>query len=235
MDEFYSGYNYTTSCDGTVISAADNILDVNTDDVLILDGLTKRFRLPGWRIAWVRPPSPPRHPPNHLTTPQILGPKPFISALSSSGSYLDGGAAVPFQQAAIPLLSPPARVRTEMAALQTHFLAKRTHVLARLRAMGFPLASADAPPATFYLWLDLAGLPPPIADGLGFLDACLREKVVVVPGIFFDLNPCRRREVGDASPCHRFVRLSYGPCWAVLDRGLDGIERVLRRHGVFGT
>ncbi len=29
MDEFYCGYNYTTDCDGTVISAADNIDDVD--------------------------------------------------------------------------------------------------------------------------------------------------------------------------------------------------------------
>lgn len=61
-DEFYSGYNYTSDCDGTTISAAENILDVDQDDVLIIDGLTKRFRLPGWRIAW------------------IIGPKDFIKA-----------------------------------------------------------------------------------------------------------------------------------------------------------
>ena len=48
MDEFYGGYNYTSNCDGRVVSAADNIIDVNSDDVLIIDGLTKRFRLPGW-------------------------------------------------------------------------------------------------------------------------------------------------------------------------------------------
>lgn len=53
MDEFYGGYNYTSNCDGTTISAADNIEDVDEDDVLIIDGLTKRFRLPGWRIAWI--------------------------------------------------------------------------------------------------------------------------------------------------------------------------------------
>ncbi|KAG8405207.1 hypothetical protein J3459_011356 [Metarhizium acridum] len=61
-DEFYSGYNYTSNCDGTTISAAENVEDVDEDDVLIIDGLTKRFRLPGWRIAW------------------ILGPKEYISA-----------------------------------------------------------------------------------------------------------------------------------------------------------
>lgn len=31
MDEFYGGYNYTTGCDGKVISAADNIVDVEED------------------------------------------------------------------------------------------------------------------------------------------------------------------------------------------------------------
>jgi len=53
MDEFYGGYNYTSNCDGTAISSAENIDDVDEDDVLIIDGLTKRFRLPGWRIAWI--------------------------------------------------------------------------------------------------------------------------------------------------------------------------------------
>lgn len=81
MDEFYCGYNYTTDCDGTVISAADNIEDVDEDDVLIIDGLTKRFRLPGWRVAW------------------IVGPKEFIKALGSCGSYLDGGTNVAMQEA----------------------------------------------------------------------------------------------------------------------------------------
>lgn len=31
MDEFYSGYNYSTGCDGTTISAAENVVDVNKD------------------------------------------------------------------------------------------------------------------------------------------------------------------------------------------------------------
>ena len=47
MDEFYGGYNYTSNCDGTTVSAAENVEDVDQDDVLLIDGLTKRFRLPG--------------------------------------------------------------------------------------------------------------------------------------------------------------------------------------------
>ena len=181
-------------------------------DVLLIDGLTKRFRLPGWRIAW------------------IVGPKDFVNALGSAGSYLDGGANVPFQEAAIPMLDP-SLVREEMKALQHHFKEKRDYVLKRLGEIGF---KQDVPQATFYIWLDLTSLDPPlpkeanISDGLNFFNALLKEKVIVVPGIFFDLNPAKRRDLFD-SPCHHFVRLSYGPKMDVLKQGLDGIERVVRR------
>ncbi|KAL3960185.1 hypothetical protein ACCO45_005302 [Purpureocillium lilacinum] len=207
-DEFYSGYNYTSNCDGTTISAAENVEDVDEDDVLIIDGLTKRFRLPGWRIAW------------------ILGPKEYISAIGSCGSYLDGGACHAFQEAAIPMLDPTL-VQNEMVHLQRHFRDKRDFVVRRLREMGFVIKYV--PDSTFYLWLNLEGLPETIADGLNFFQACLEEKVIVVPGIFFDLNPSRRRDLFD-SPCHHFVRFSYGPRMDVLRMGLDGIERVVNKH-----
>jgi len=48
MDEFYSGYRYDDNCSGSTLSAASNVVDVDDDDVLLIDGLTKRFRLPGW-------------------------------------------------------------------------------------------------------------------------------------------------------------------------------------------
>lgn len=167
MDEFYSGYNFTSNCDGATISAASNVEDVDEDgifpnrtnryiphsnchttntnlrttDVLIIDGLTKRFRLPGWRIAWV------------------IGPKEFIKAIGSCGSYLDGGANVPFQEAAIPMLEPD-KVLKEMKALQHHFRDKRDFVISRLREIGFEIKSV--PNSTFYLWLDCTFAPPPL-------------------------------------------------------------------------
>ncbi|MCJ1401521.1 hypothetical protein MMC11_004735 [Xylographa trunciseda] len=210
MDEFYGGYNYTSNCDGTTVSAAENVEDVDEDDVLLIDGLTKRFRLPGWRIAW------------------IVGPKEFIKAIGSCGSYLDGGANVPFQEAAIPMLEPT-KVLREMRALQKHFLAKRDFVIGRLQEIGFVFKAQHIPDSTFYIWLDLSGLPDQISDGLNFFQACLEEKVIVVPGIFFDLNPAKRRDLFD-SPCHHFVRLSYGPKMETLAKGLDGIERIVKKH-----
>jgi len=167
------------------------VQDVNEDDVLIIDGMTKRFRLPGWRLAW------------------IVGPKAFIKALGSCGSYLDGGPNVPFQIAATPMLEPT-KVRNEMKALQTHFKGKRDYVIGRLREMGFLIP--QVPSSTFYLWLDLSNLPPAINDGLNFFAALLEEKAIVVPGIFFDLNPSKRRDLYDSPVSFDLAHLYVSCC-----------------------
>jgi aspartate/methionine/tyrosine aminotransferase len=211
MDEFYKRYNYADGCDGSSVSSAGNIIDVDADPVLILDGLTKAFRLPGWRICW------------------ILGPKQYIRALASAGSYLDGGSNVPFQKAAVPMLEPNL-VRKEMAALQKHFIMKRDYCIDRLEKMGFKFKVK--PNSTFYIWLDLSHLPGKIKTALGFFQECLKEKVIVVPGIFFDLNPLARRELHD-SPMFHFVRLSYGPDMEMLKQGMDGIQRVVDKYRSF--
>ncbi|KAG2362479.1 pyridoxal phosphate-dependent transferase [Suillus spraguei] len=199
LDEFYSWYIYPDNEKdiGKSISSAEYVEDVNTDSVVIIDGLTKNWRLPGWRICWV------------------IGPKNLITALSQSGSFLDGGANHPMQLAAVPLLEPE-RVKIEKMALQKHFKAKRDHVLKRLHALHLDV---DVPPqATFYIWLNLEKLPPPLNNGLTFFEELLKEQTIVIPGIFFDINPAHRRNLFN-SPCHHYVRLSFGPPIADLDKG----------------
>lgn len=147
MDEFYGGYNYTSNCDGTTISAAENIEDVDEDDVLIIDGLTKRFRLPGWRIAWIVGPKVegiPKTKGSALT----YWTQEFIKAIGSCGSYLDGGANVPFQEAAISMLEPN-KVRKEMQALQRHF---RVRCLLSRLAHFMLSPSFFLPPSHFILY-----------------------------------------------------------------------------------
>ncbi|KAG6833661.1 hypothetical protein H0H87_002857 [Tephrocybe sp. NHM501043] len=198
---------------GKSVSAAQYVDDVNEDSTVIIDGLTKNWRLPGWRICWV------------------VGPKNLISALSQSGSFLDGGANHPLQLAAIPLLDP-ALVALEKVALQKHFKAKRDHVLSRLHALGIDV---DLPPtSTFYIWLNLEKLPEPLNNGLVFFEELLKFKTIVIPGIFFDINPAHRRNLFN-SPCHHFVRLSFGPPIEDLDKGLDAIGMVLRKAKKAGT
>ncbi|KAJ2934946.1 hypothetical protein H1R20_g2136, partial [Candolleomyces eurysporus] len=218
LDEFYSWYIYPDrDADfGKSISSAKYVEDVNEDSTIIIDGLTKNWRLPGWRICWV------------------VGPKNLITALSQSGSFLDGGANHPMQLAAIPLLDPE-HVRQEKVsgdtfhrklALQKHFKAKRDHVLKRLHELHLDV---DVPPnSTFYIWLNLERLPAPLNNGLTFFEELLKEKTIVIPGIFFDINPAHRRNLFN-SPCHHFVRLSFGPPIEDLDKGLDAIDRVLKK------
>ncbi|KAL0089178.1 pyridoxal phosphate-dependent transferase [Phycomyces blakesleeanus] len=209
LDEFYSAYIYShdQSKNGRTVSATRFVKDVNKDSLIVIDGLTKNFRLPGWRVCW------------------IVGPKPVIESMESCGSFLEGGANHPLQLAAIPLLDPTV-YRNETKHLQRHFRAKRDYVLKRLREMGFEIRVP--PEATFYVWLDLCKLPEPINIGLHFFEECLLEKVIVVPGIFFDINPSHRRELFESS-CHHFVRLSFGPPLDQLKKGLDNIEKVLAK------
>ncbi|KIY71062.1 PLP-dependent transferase [Cylindrobasidium torrendii FP15055 ss-10] len=209
LDEFYSWYIYPGDDEefGKSVSSAEYVEDVNEDAAIIVDGLTKNWRLPGWRVCWV------------------IGPRNLITALSQSGSFLDGGANHPMQLAAIPMLNPET-VKAEKIALQKHFKMKRDHILKRLKHMGLPV---DLPPnSTFYIWLNLESLPEPINNGLTFFEELLKEQTIVIPGIFFDINPAHRRNLFK-SPCHHFVRLSFGPPLKDLDMGLDAIERVLRK------
>ncbi|EJD02217.1 aminotransferase [Fomitiporia mediterranea MF3/22] len=209
LDEFYSWYIYPEEGEefGHSVSSAVYIEDVNEDSVVIVNGLTKNWRLPGWRVCWV------------------LGPKNLITALSQSGSFLDGGANHPLQIAAIPLLDPQ-HVRQEKIALQKHFKMKRDHVLKRLQRLG--LKVQVPPTSTFYIWLSLEQLPTPLNNGLTFFEELLKEKTIVIPGIFFDINPSHRRNLFN-SPCHQFVRISFGPPLEDLDKGIDAIDRVLRK------
>ena len=143
-------------------------------------------------------------------------------------------------------------------ALQVHFKKKRDHVLKRLGAMG--LKVAVIPHATFYIWLDLEGLPSPLnksvprqrvayglltrnTSGLTFFEELLKHKTIVVPGIFFEINPAHRRDLFK-SPCHHFVRISIGPPLQDLDMGaysitmsipvVDGISGLDAMEAVLG-
>jgi len=212
FDEFYSHYIYEKSAIGSrkpeipkMVSAAEFVDDVDKDPIVIVDGLTKNWRYPGWRISWT------------------LGPKTVIEAIASAGSFLDGGANHPFQNAALPLLDPK-NVTAETLAIQQHFGHKRELVLQRLAAMNI---GCDAAPAgAFYVWANLAKLPAPLDDGMNFFRECLKEKTIVVPGVFFDVNPGHRRS---QARYKNYCRISFGPEIEKLELGLDAFERVIQK------
>lgn len=204
LDEFYSHYVYTGD-EGAQVSGAEFVEDVDRDPIILVDGLTKNWRYPGWRVSWT------------------LGPKSVIEAIASAGSFLDGGANHPFQQATLPLLEAKSALQ-ETRAIQAHFGEKRARVVARLRAMGLRVEAEPA--GTFYVWANLADLPAPLNDGMGFFKEGLKEKVITVPGIFFDVNPDNRRA---HARYQSYSRISFGPDAATVERGLNALERTIAR------
>lgn len=207
IDEFYSHYVWTLGEGepGPMVSAARYVEDVNRDPVVIVDGLTKNWRYPGWRVTWT------------------LGPRDVIEAIESAGSFLDGGGSRPQQRAAVPLMEPD-MVLAETRAIRDAFLPKRELMLRRLNDLGMRVF--PDPAGTFYVFVSVRDLPEPISDGLDFFRAALDHQVICVPGVFFDVNPGHRR-AQRLSRFHQHVRLSFGPNIQEVQRGLDKLEAMI--------
>ncbi len=207
LDEFYSHYvwNPSPEDDGSMVSAARYVEDVDRDPVVIFDGLTKNWRYPGWRITWT------------------VAPRQVIEAVESAGSFLDGGGSKPLQRAAVQLLKPD-WVTAEAAAIRRAFEPKRELMLRRVRDMGMTVDRE--PDGTFYAFVSLAELPESISDGMAFFRAALQQQVICVPGVFFDINPGRRR-ASRLSRFHQRVRLSFGPPLEEVKLGLDRLQAMI--------
>ena len=63
-------------------------------------------------------------------------------------------------------------------------------------------------------------------DCLVFLEECVKHKVIIVPGVFFDINPRHIRNL-KKSKCISFVRFSYGPAMENLEKGLNQIGQMI--------
>ncbi len=211
IDEFYSHYVWTPGEGepGPMVSAARYVEDVDRDPVVIVDGLTKNWRYPGWRVTWT------------------LGPRSVIEAVESAGSFLDGGGSRPQQRAAVGLMDPDL-VMAETRAIRETFLPKRELMLRRLHDMGMRVY--PEPTGTFYVFASVRDLPEPISEGMAFFRAALDHQTICVPGVFFDVNPGRRR-AQHLSRFHQHVRLSFGPDLEEVRRGLDRLEGMIREYG----
>ena len=122
----------------------------------------------------------------------------------------------------------PALVEAETGAIRDAFLPKRELVLRRAAELG--MVPDREPEGTFYAFVSLRDLPEPLADGHAFFRAALDAKVITVPGVFFDINPGRRRSQ-HLSRFRQHLRLSFGPPIEEVRRGLDRLEEIVRAAG----
>lgn len=207
FDEFYSHYVWRPdlAAQGGISTAARYVEDVDRDPVVILDGLTKNWRYPGWRVTWT------------------VAPKKVIEAITSAGSFLDGGGSRPLQRAAIGLLDPESTL-AETRAIHAEFGKKRQILLNGLRDVGFTVDLS--PEGTFYVWASAQHLPPSINDGMSFFRAALDRKVITVPGDFFDVDPGKRR-AGRTSRFRRHLRFSFGPSMPRIETAVARIRELV--------
>jgi len=205
-DEFYSHFHYNGNEPSKgPASAASHIENINTDPVIIIDGLTKSFRYPGWRIGWA------------------IGPKSMISTLDRVASAIDGGPSQPIQRAALQVLDP-VYADQETNAVRNIFSRKRNIMLEKLKEMG--IKCSPEPDGTFYIWTNIATLPEPINDGLRFFEEALKRKVMTVPGKFFDIDPGNKRD--GKSPFQNWLRFSFGPPEDNMVMGLERLKEMVQ-------
>jgi len=209
MDEFYSHFIYEGEQPGSgPVSSAEFVDDPDTDPILVIDGLTKSFRYPGWRVGWV------------------LGPPEMVDTLGRAASAIDGGPSRVSQRMALGALEP-SYADQETGALRGVFVRKRNMMVERLTKMGMRCLPGAA---TFYVWACVEDLPEPLNDGMGLFWAALDKRVMTGPGEFFDVNPGGGRS--GESPFRQWVRFSFGPPHDNVDLGLTRLEGLFREHGV---
>lgn len=202
FDEFYSHFYWQGE---GPMSAARYVEDVDSDPIVIVDGLTKNWRYPGWRVTWV------------------VGPRDLIESVTSAGSFLDGGANRPLQRAAVDLLDENYAAPQDRA-LRKAFMEKRDFMQAAASRIGLTVEGEIE--GTFYLWANLSELPAPLQDGHRFFEEALKRKVICVPGTFFDVDPGARRKT-HPSRFANYVRLSFGPSLKQITKGMQRIEEMV--------
>lgn len=207
FDEFYSHYLYDeVAAAQASISAAQYVDDVNRDMVIVVDGLTKNWRYPGLRICWT------------------IGPKSIIQRFASAGSFLDGGAPHPIQKAVIPLLDL-SQADQQARTIQKEFAQKRLMMMDGLQRIGFRLP--NRPLGAFYCFAQLGSVAETWEEGMKFFEAALQQRVITVPGKFFDVNPGNRRS-HIPSRLNQYVRFSYGPQKEEVYMGLERLTAMIR-------
>lgn len=206
FDEFYSHFIYDGDKPGSgPVSSAAYVQDVDSDQVIIVDGLTKSFRYPGWRIGWA------------------IGSKNMIDILGRVASTIDGGPSQFIQRAAIEVLIPE-RADQETHALRQVFSRKRNVMIAALKEMG--ISYSPEPQGTFYVWANISKLPSPLNNADTFFYEALKKKVLTVPGHFFDINPGKEQK--PPSLFNQWVRFSFGPEENNIKMGLERLAEMIR-------
>lgn len=207
FDEFYSHFIYDGDKPGKgPVSAAEFVEDVDKDPVILIDGLTKSFRYPGWRVGW------------------IVGPKEMIENINRAASAIDGGPSQPMMRAALKVLEKK-NADLEVKALRKVFSKKKNLMMKALEEVGIECLPCNG---TFYIWGNISKLPESINHALPFFHEALKHKVMTVPGYFFDVKSGKKKKT--TSSFDQWVRFSFGPTEENVIAGLARLTEMIKSH-----
>lgn len=164
VDDIYRRLVY----DGFEHASAFVTLKDVTDQIVVVDGVSKSYAMTGFRIGF------------------LLAPPKVVAAASRLQGHMTSGPATPSQVAALAALTHPS---CEQAVRDMHaaFTRRRAFVLDGLRAL--PGVQLVAPDGAFYMFVDVSRHVGPgtgFADDLAFSTWLLEQKLVAtVPGSAF--------------------------------------------------
>lgn len=147
------------------------------DNTLTLAGFSKSHAMTGWRLGYA------------------IGPAPLIGAMTKFQQFTYVCATHPVQVAGIEAL------KTDMSEHVQVYKAKRDRVYEGLVAAGYEV---EKPGGAFYLF---PRVPWSDCDDSTFVEACIKNNLLVIPGSVF-------------SEAHTHFRISYAVSDETIDRGL---------------
>ena len=206
MDEVYSHYVFGLEGEDAKrpLSVAPFIRNVDRDPILIVDGLGKGWRYPGWRLSW------------------IVGPSKVIELINELALILDGGTSVPSQRLAVKALEIERSDQERNRGLEV-FTEKRAIVTKRFEAIG--MECVKEPCGTFYVWADISSLPKGLNNADKFFKRGLEQKLISIPGKYF--NVCPEDKNSASKQLKNWVRFSFAPSITNLSMGVEKLAEMV--------
>jgi aspartate aminotransferase len=165
---------------------------------LIVNGVSKAYSMTGWRIGYV------------------AGPSDVIGAIDKIQSHSTSNPTSIAQKASVTALTGP---QDFIGRMVTEFDRRRKYIVDRLRAL--PGVKTALPKGAFYVFPNFSEYygrksgGKVISGSLDLADYLLEKgQIAVVPGVAFGEDGC--------------IRFSYATSMALIEKGLDRLEKALK-------
>lgn len=193
VDEIYAGLTH----DGIEAISLLRVAPDLRDRLLIVDGVSKRYAMTGWRVGWV------------------LAPRAVARACEALQSQATTSISSVSQRAALAALEGP---QGAIAEMRDELGRRRDRMLAGLAAI--PGVGVSRPAGAFYVFLHVAGLVGRRAGS-----AVLRDDIAIADWLLDAVRVAT--VPGSAFHTPGYLRLSYSVAPEVIDRACNGIARAV--------